>query len=242
MVQGVIELVTHPDRKESPMKLTLNIFVSLDGVMHGPGAPQEDTTGNFTRGGWLVPHLDEEFGRIVDEEWFAHADAVLLGRTTFDMMRPYWSAYPNQEELVARVLNTFPKYLVSDTLTDEQAAWGPTTVIRGDVVEQVRAIKQQPGRELQVHGSWQLAQTLHNAGLVDTYRLLVFPVVVGQGKRLFDEHSRPTAFRTVSRTATAGGLTHLVLEPTEFTSGDLTADITADLEADEREVSAAVPA
>lgn len=203
------------------MKLSLNIFVSLDGVMQGPGGPEEDTTGGFTRGGWLVPHVDEDFGRIVDQEWFAHADAVLLGRTTFEMMRPYWSAYPNQDELVARVLNTFPKYLASTTLTDDQAAWGPTTVLRDDVVAQVRELKQRPGRELQVHGSWQLAQTLHNAGLVDVYRLLVFPVVVGAGKRLFDDTTRPSAFRTVASASTAAGVTHLVLEPAEFTRGDL---------------------
>lgn len=203
------------------MKLSLNIFVSLDGVMQGPGGPEEDTTGGFTRGGWLIPHFDEDFGRIVDEEWFAHADAVLLGRTTFEMMRPYWSAYPNQDELVARVLNTYPTYLASTTLTDEQAAWGPTTVLRDDVVTQVRELKQRPGRELQVHGSWQLAQTLHNAGLVDVYRLLMFPVVVGAGKRLFDDTTRPCAFRTVARTSTAAGATHLVLEPADFTRGDL---------------------
>lgn len=203
------------------MKLSLNIFVSLDGVMQGPGGPEEDTTGGFTRGGWLVPHVDEDFGRIVDQEWFAHADAVLLGRTTFEMMRPYWNAYPNQDELVARVLNTFPKYLASTTLTDDQAAWGPTTVLRDDVVAQVRELKQRPGRELQVHGSWQLAQTLHNAGLVDVYRLLVFPVVVGAGKRLFDDTTRPSAFRTVASASTTAGVTHLVLEPAEFTRGDL---------------------
>jgi dihydrofolate reductase len=203
------------------MKLSLNIFVSLDGVMQGPGGPEEDTTGGFARGGWLIPHYDEDFGRIVDQEWFAHADAVLLGRSTFEMMRTYWSAYPNQDELVAKVLNTYPKYLVSTTLSDEQAAWGPTTVIRQDVVEQVRALKQRPGRELQVHGSRALAQTLHNAGLVDVYRLLVFPVAVGAGKRLFDETTRPSAFRTVSSTRTSAGATHLVLEPTEFTRGDL---------------------
>lgn len=203
------------------MKLSLNVFVSLDGVMQGPGGPDEDTTGGFTRGGWVIPHFDEDFGRIVDDEWFAHADAVLLGRTTFEMMRTYWSAYPNQDELVAKVLNTYPKYLASTTLTDEQAAWGPTTVLRDDVVERVRALKELPGRELQVHGSWALAQTLHNAGLVDVYRLLVFPVVVGDGKRLFDGTTRPSAFRTVSSARTAAGATHLVLEPIDFARGDL---------------------
>lgn len=203
------------------MKLSLNIFVSLDGVMQGPGGPEEDTTGGFTRGGWLIPHFDADFGRIVDGEWFSQADAVLLGRTTFDMMRTYWSAYPDQDELVAKVLNTYPKYLVSTTLSDEQAAWGPTTVLRDGIVEQVRALKELPGRELQVHGSWQLAQTLHNAALVDIYRLLVFPVVVGAGKRLFDGTTRPTAFTTLARSSTAAGATHLVLEPAEFTRGDL---------------------
>ncbi len=202
------------------MKLSLNIFVSLDGVMQGPGGPDEDTAGGFTRGGWVVPHVDEDFGRIVDAEWFTHADAILLGRSTFQMMRTYWSEYPNQDELVARALNTYPKYLVSTTLSDEQAAWGPTTVIRDDVVEQVRRLKQRPGRELQVHGSWRLAQTLHNAGLVDLYRLLVFPVVLGPGKRLFDDHTRPAAFRTVTQTPTAAGATHLVLEPAEFSRGE----------------------
>lgn len=203
------------------MKLSLNIFVSLDGVMQGPGGPDEDTTGNFTRGGWVIPHFDDDFGRIVDGEWFSQADAVLLGRTTFEMMRTYWSQYPNQDELVAKVLNTYPKYLVSTTLTDEEASWGPTTVLREGIVERVRRLKERPGRELQVHGSWQLAQTLHNAGLVDVYRLLVFPVVVGAGKRLFDETTRPSAFRTVARGTTAAGATHLVLEPAEFTRGDL---------------------
>jgi len=204
------------------VQLSVNVFVSLDGVMQGPGGPEEDTTGGFTRGGWLVPHVDEDFGRIVDGEWFAHADAVLLGRSTYQMMEPYWRAYPNQDELVARVLNTYPKYLVSTTLTDEQADWGSTTVLRDDVVERVRRIKRQPGRELQVHGSWQLAQTLHNADLVDVYRLLVFSVVAVLCKQIFDEHTRPAAFRTISRTPTASGATGLVLEPAEFTRGDLT--------------------
>lgn len=201
------------------MKLSLNTFVSLDGVMQGPGGPDEDVTGGFARGGWVVPFVDEDFGRIVDQEWFAHADAVLLGRSTFDMMRTYWSAYPHQDELVAKVLNTYPKYLASTTLTDEQAAWGPTTVLRDDVVARVRRLKERPGRELQVHGSWQLAQTLHDAGLVDIYRLLVFPVVLGSGKRLFDERTRSTAFRTLSQTGTAAGATHLVLEPAGFSRG-----------------------
>jgi dihydrofolate reductase len=166
------------------MELSVNTFVSLDGVMQGPGGVQEDPSNGFERGGWLVPHSDAGQLDPVDG-WFRQADAFLLGRTTFEMMRTYWSQVTDPDNLVATALNTWRKYVVSNTLSDADAAWGNTTVLRGDVVEQVRRLKEQPGRELQVHGSWRLARTLHDAGLVDTYRLLQFPVVVGEGKRLF---------------------------------------------------------
>lgn len=201
------------------MKLSLNTFVTIDGVMQGPGGPDEDRSNGFDRGGWLVPHADEDMGRIVDQEWFTHADGVLLGRSTYQMMQPYWSALADTGDLTWRVLNTFPKHVVSTTLTDEQADWANTTVIRNDIIGRVRALKARPGRELQVHGSWQLARTLHDAGLVDVYRLLVFPVVVGAGKRLFDDCTAPVAFRTVSCSLTAAGATSLVLEPTSFSAG-----------------------
>lgn len=200
------------------MKLSVNTFVTLDGVMQGPGGAEEDTSGGFERGGWLVPYLDEDFGAIVDQWWFAHADAVLLGRKTYQTMQPYWSAV-SDDTIVAQVLNTYPKYVVSSTLTDEAADWGNTTVVRGDVVEGVRRLKQAPGRELQVHGSWQLARMLHDAGLIDIYRLLVFPTVVGGGKRLFADGATPSGFRTVDHSMTAAGCVSLVLEPTPFRTG-----------------------
>jgi dihydrofolate reductase len=175
------------------MLLSVNAFTSLDSVMQGPGAPDEDTSNGFDRGGWLVPHVTDESNVVVDG-WFRQADAILVGRSTFQMMRAYWSQVSNPDDLVATALNTWQKYVVSSSLTDEEAAWGPTTVLRGDFIEQVRHLKELPGREIQVHGSWRLARTLHDAGLVDVYRLLQFPVYVGAGKRLFDADGIPATY------------------------------------------------
>jgi dihydrofolate reductase len=179
--------------KERSMELSVHTFVSLDGVMQGPGGPQEDPSNGFERGGWLVPHSADAWGKVVDG-WFRRADAILLGRSTFQMMRTYWSQVTDPDSIVATALNTWRKYVVSTTLSDEDAAWGPTKVLRDNVVEQVRRLKEEPGGELQVHGSWQLVRTLHDAGLVNTYRLLQFPVVVGEGKRLFADGATPATY------------------------------------------------
>jgi dihydrofolate reductase len=199
------------------MLLSVNTFVSLDGVMQGPGAPEEDPSNGFERGGWVVPFVDY-LGGVVDDDWFAHADAILLGRTTYQLMQPYWSTITDPDDPVAAALNGLPKYVVSTTLTPETATWATTEVIAHDVTERVAQLKQAPGRELQVHGSWQLAQTLHQAGLVDIYRLLVFPIVVGAGKRLFDNGSKPVSFEVVSQKP-SGSLTALELRPGEYTVG-----------------------
>ena len=199
------------------MLLSVNVFVSLDGVMQGPGAPEEDTSNGFDRGGWVVPFA-EHLGGVVDDDWFANADAILLGRTTYQLMQPYWSSVTDPDDPVAAALNGLPKYVVSTTLTPETATWDSTEVIADDVVDRVAEIKQKSGRELQVHGSWQLAQSLHSAGLIDIYRLLVFPVVVGAGKRLFDDSSRPVSFEVVSQKP-SGSLTALELRPTEYRAG-----------------------
>jgi dihydrofolate reductase len=178
------------------MELSVNVFVSLDGVMQGPGGPDEDRSNGFEYGGWLVPHAaDGQLGPV--DGWFREADAILLGRSTFEMMRTFWSQVTVEpDNIVSTALNTWKKYVVSNTLSDEDAAWGDTTVLRGDdIVEQVRRLKDQPGRELQVHGSWQLVRTLHDAGLVDIYRLIQFPVVVGTGKRLFEAGAVPATYK-----------------------------------------------
>ncbi len=199
------------------MELSVNTFVSLDGVMQGPGGREEDTTGGFDAGGWMVEFTDAAFGRIVEQNWFASGDRILLGRTTFDLMRPYWMTVTDPENTTATALNTYPKFVVSTTLTDPD--WGDTTVISSDVVQSIREVKAQPGRELQVHGSWQLVQTLREAHLIDLYRLIVFPVVVGSGKRLFPEGTALTAFDVIDKEFTPTGATALVLRPREAHTG-----------------------
>jgi dihydrofolate reductase len=204
------------------MELSVNTFVSLDGVMQGPGAAAEDTSGGFGRGGWLVPYADQDMGRIVEQDWVAKADAFLLGRTTYQLMSPYWSAVTDPQNQMGTALNTLPKFVVSKSMTDAAADWrDTTTIIDGDLVEEIRRLKQRPGRELHVHGSWQLARAAHEAGLVDIYRLLVFPVAVGAGKRLFDEASTPVSFKVESAETTGAGAISLAMRPSAFATGEV---------------------
>jgi dihydrofolate reductase len=193
------------------MELIVTTFVTMDGVMQGPGGAEEDPSNGFDQGGWLVPFVDEDFGEIMDA-WFARADEILLGRTTYELMFPYWSQVTDPDEAVAQKLNNRPKHIVSRTLRSPE--WANSSVIDGDVVEAVKALKDRPGGELQVHGSAQLVQTLNQHNLVDEYRLLVFPVVLGTGKRLFGDGTVPTAFKTVENRTTSTGVVALTLRPT----------------------------
>jgi dihydrofolate reductase len=200
------------------MKLTVHTFLTLDGVMQGPGGREEDTSAGFEFGGWLVPHVDDDFGRIVDG-WFSEADAILLGRTTYQLFHPYWEKVTDPDNTVAAALNGLPKYVVSNTISE--ATWSNTTILSGNFLEAIDDLKSGPGRELQVHGSHHLARALHDAGLVDEYRLIVFPIVLGQGKRLFESGAAPSAFTLARSKTTASGAVYLVLEPTAFGAGDL---------------------
>lgn len=200
------------------MRLTVNTFLSLDGVMQGPGGADEDPSNGFARGGWLVPLADEGMEEVV-AGWFRQADALLLGRSTYQMMQPYWEPVPDSSDVVARSLNQLPKYLVSNTLTNP--TWRNTSVISGDVLAAVEQLKDRPQGELQVHGSHQLARALHDAGLVDEYRLLIFPIVVGEGKRLFAEDAAPSSFMVTGSHVTKSGTVSLSLLPRPFSADEM---------------------
>jgi dihydrofolate reductase len=203
------------------MKLVTHTFLTLDGVMQGPGRADEDRSGGFSRGGWLVPFSDADMGAIADS-WFARTEAILLGRNTYETMRAYWSQVTDPANSAAAKLNHGRKYVASNTMTS--ADWDDTTVLSGDIVGQVADLKHNGGGrgELQVHGSARLAQALHAAGLIDEYRLLVFPVTVGAGKRLFTGDAPPRGFSLLESRSTRAGALYQVLVPADFAVGSVT--------------------
>lgn len=151
------------------MELTVTTFTTIDGVMQGPGAADEDPSNGFEHGGWLVPFADADMGTTMSA-WFERAGEILIGRHTYDKMFPYWSQVTDPDDVIARQLNNLPKHIVSRSLQSPE--WRHSSVISGDVVDAVKTLKGKPGGELQVHGSAQLVQTLSEHGLVDEYRLL----------------------------------------------------------------------
>ena len=193
------------------MQLTVTTFLSVDGVMQGPGGPDEDRSGGFDRGGWLVPLFDDATGEFVTEA-FAKADAFLLGRRTYEIFAAYWPKVTDVDDPVANPLNALPKYVVSNRL--RSAEWQPTTIVSGNIPAEVAKLKALPGRELQVHGSGTLAQTLLENDLVDEWRLLVFPVIVGAGRRLFPDAGVATGLRLADSRMTPSGVAIHVYQPT----------------------------
>ncbi|MFC5825957.1 dihydrofolate reductase family protein [Nonomuraea insulae] len=186
-------------------------FVTLDGVSQGPGSAAEDTSDGFTRGGWLVPHMDETFVRRTSE-WLDHADGLLFGRRTYTAFARDWPAITDPDDPYTERMNSLPKYVVSNTI--ETGTWAPTTVLRGDPARTVGELKQRPGRELQVHGSARLGSALLSMGLVDTLRLVVAPAVLGSGRRLLTHPATATGLRLVRHEATTRGLLLLEYEVT----------------------------
>jgi dihydrofolate reductase len=193
------------------MQLTVTTFLSVDGVYQGPGGPDEDRSGGFDRGGWLAPHFDEAAGKFIDEV-FGRVDAFLLGRRTYDIFAAFWPNVTDPDDPVASRLNTLPKYVASTTLKDSQ--WANTTVLDGDLAAAVRELKNRAGRELQVHGSGRLVQFLLGNDLVDRLNLLVFPVIVGAGKRLFPDQGIATGLALDESRTTPAGVAISVYRPT----------------------------
>jgi dihydrofolate reductase len=168
-------------------KIIVLSFITLDGVMQAPGGPTEDTSGNFTYGGWTVPYFDDFLGQIMGEQMSRPFD-LLLGRKTFEIFASYW---PHHEDEWPGI-NQATKYVVSNTLAKHE--WSNSVFIKGNVVDEIKQLKQQDGPDLQVHGSGNLIQTLLKHDLVDEFWLKIFPITLGTGKRLFVEGTLPGAF------------------------------------------------
>jgi dihydrofolate reductase len=184
------------------MKLIATMMLSVDGVYQGPGGPEEDRRGGFDRGGWAHQH-DEQGGRILTS-MFERADALLLGRKTWQIFESYWPHHDGGPgDPVSHGINVLPKYVPSSTLKDP--GWN-THVIDGDVEAAVRELKQKPGREIQVHGSGDLLRWLLERDLVDELNLRIYPVVVGEGQRLFPEHGQSHGLTLVESVATPSGV------------------------------------
>ncbi len=189
-------------------KLVVSTFLSLDGVMQGPGGPGEDDSGGFTLGGWSVNYWDELMGEVMGEAT-STPFAMVLGRRTYEIMAAFWPTAP--DEAGATVFNQATKYVSSrgrPALT-----WSNSVLIEGDAAEGLARLKEQDGPELQVHGSANLIQTLLRQGLVDEFRLWVFPVVIGSGKRLFAEGTVPAALRLVDTKVSTTGVVIGTYEP-----------------------------
>lgn len=174
------------------MKLTVTTFVSLDGVHQAPGGPEEDRTGGFELGGWSFTYADEDFGRIVTG-WFEQADAFLLGRRTYDIFAAFWPLVTDEADPVASRLNALPKYVASRRL--QSVDWQGAELLEGDVAEAVARLKAQPGRELQVHGSGDLLQTLMAHDLVDEHRRRRRDVRARRTRRHRELHGRESLTR-----------------------------------------------
>jgi dihydrofolate reductase len=185
--------------------IAINTFVTLDGVGQGPGGPEEDRDGGFTHGGWQAPFFTEQLGDIIGA-WHADPGGILLGRRTYDIFAGFWPHVPDDspEAPMAKILNSAQKYVASRTITS--ADWENTTVLTGAVPAAVAELKRQDLGELQVIGSLDFAQTLIRHNLIDEFRLTVFPVVLGTGKKLFAEGATPSGLQLVSSQTTDAGV------------------------------------
>jgi dihydrofolate reductase len=181
--------------------LVVTTFLTLDGVMQAPGGPGEDPSGGFSYEGWLVPFFDDALGAQINE-WFAGAQDFLLGRTTYEIFYGSWPQMISDDP-VSQGLNFKKKYVASRTLTSVE--WETAELLQGDVADAVRKLKAEDGGELQVHGSAGLIQTLLREDIVDELRLVVFPVVLGEGKRLFGDGAIPRTWRLTTQAATPSG-------------------------------------
>ena len=189
-------------------QLIVQTFLTLDGVMQAPGGPGEDDDGGFAHGGWSVNYWDEQMGQVMGEAT-SRPFAMVLGRRTYDIMAAYWPNAP--EEAGGEVFNDATKYVASRSRPTLE--WSNSVLVEGDAADGLAALKQEDGPELQVHGSANLIQTLLAHNLVDQYRLWVFPLVLGSGKRLFADGTVPSGLRLVDSTVSSTGVMMCTYEP-----------------------------
>lgn len=195
-------------------KLIVSTFASLDGVMQAPGGPEEDPTGEFALGGWMFAYREDESLDISAAGFDGKDRELVLGRRTYEIFEAYWPYQPDDHP-IAKTFNATKKYIASRTLT--VLRWNNSTLLHGDVVSAIMALKAQPGPDLQVIGSGNLIQTLQSASLIDEYNVWTFPVVLGRGKRLFSETAKPSALQLIrSQVSTTG-----VVMSTYVPSGDI---------------------
>jgi dihydrofolate reductase len=180
-------------------KIIVLEHITLDGIIQAPGGPEEDTSGGFAYGGWVASFSDDVLSNALRKQMNQPFD-LLLGRKTFDIWAPYW---PNHGDIWPNV-NIATKYVASNTLTSSK--WQPSVFLSGNIVEKIADLKQQDGPDLNVWGSSDLMQTLLKNDLVDTFWLMIYPIVLGSGKRLFDDGTIPAAFKVTKSQVTPSGV------------------------------------
>ena len=200
-------------------ELVVSSFVTLDGVMQAPGGPEEDPSGGFAHGGWSFGYWDEQMQEAMGE-WMSKPFDLVLGRKTYEIFAAFW---PHTDEPPAEQLNAATKHIASTTI--KKLDWENSHLIEGDVPEGIRALKQEDGPELQVQGSANLIQTLLENGLVDELRLMIFPLVLGTGKRLFNGGAVPAGLEeTSSQTSSTGVITATYRTGAEIKYGSFAAE------------------
>lgn len=191
------------NKKGDMRKIVVLTFISLDGVMQAPGGPEEDLSGGFRYGGWTVPYFDDFSGQLMGEQMSMPFD-LLLGKKTYDIFAGYWPKQDEQESPIAGSFNKATKYVISDA--EFKLGWQKSVLITGDVPAKIKELKQQEGPMLQVHGSGNMLQTLFKNDLVDELWLKIFPLTLGQGKRLFAEGTIPAAFKLLEAKTSPTGV------------------------------------
>jgi dihydrofolate reductase len=184
-------------------KLIVSEFLTLDGVMQAPGGPDEDRRGGFEYGGWILPFFEDSEGDYI-RKGLSASGGLLLGRRTYEIFAAYWPVQPPGDPMAA-IINSLPRYVVSRSL-QEPLAWNGSTLVTGDIAEGIRHLKDQPGKDILVIGSGELVQALMRHDLVDEFRLMVHPLVLGTGMRLFREGSKKTSLTLIDVRKTSRGV------------------------------------